>query len=282
MEKLFIEPEETFSASATTVAEAQKPPPMLNMQHAVQPRQRERFIRTTAFSGYFKLQTLGSGYDSISFQGLDYSLFNFEFQCENSKCISTSKTFIAGHVFCSCSCHSSAATCPAPQPPSAVKNNPAEMLVGQKSLPAYVISKPGIPNPHQQSLIWSRSSPLDKKKKEYCVQMEREILAVGHNHEAWTFVVVCNWMLMGLVFQEVTLLVILSAVKKHCVGSVRCVETYSIAWLQLCTPQEPLDSDAFVWQLTLKGGSLPSSHGDVLQRPLEANHSGFRLGRKHG
>lgn len=153
MEKLFIEPEETFSASATTVAEAQKPPPMLNMQHAVQPRQRERFIRTTAFSGYFKLQTLGSGYDSISFQGLDYSLFNFEFQCENSKCISTSKTFIAGHVFCSCSCHSSAATCPAPQPPSAVKNNPAEMLVGQKSLPAYVISKPGIPNPHQQSLI---------------------------------------------------------------------------------------------------------------------------------
>lgn len=99
--------------------------------------------------------TLGSGYDSISFQGLDYSLFNFELQCENSQCISSSKTLIAVHVFCRCSCHSSAATCPALQPPSAVKNNPAETLVGQKSLPAYVISKPGIPNPHQQSLIWT-------------------------------------------------------------------------------------------------------------------------------
>lgn len=62
---------------------------------------------------------------------------------------------------------------------------------------------------------------------------------------------------------------------------VRCFGTYSVAWFQLCTLQEPLYSEAFVCQLALEGGGLPGGHGHILQRPRQADHPGFGLGRRH-
>lgn len=45
---------------------------------------------------------------------------------------------------------------------------------------------------HTSRALYEAGAVHWTKKNEHCVQMEREILAVGHNHEAWTFVVVCN------------------------------------------------------------------------------------------
>lgn len=156
----------------------------------------------------------------------------------------------------------------------------------EKRLQGRKASLPALSQNQDQMLSWNPEPPpagpymktgwswsiVAQRKLNIVNKCEGKALALDQNHpEAWThFLLTLN--------QSASLFV----EQKHCEDSVRWVGTYSVAWFHLCSPQEPLDSDAIVRQLTLEGSGLSSGHGHILQRPHQANHSGFGLGRRHG
>lgn len=148
-----------------------------------------------------------------------------------------------------------------PKPLAADKNNPREMLAGQKAS-LLVLSQNW-----DQVLCWNPEPPPAGPYMRTCCS------SVVQSH--WNIVKKKGGMPKHRAPRG------LKTAASKC-REIRCVGTYSVAWFQLCTPQYPLDSDAFIGQLTLKGGGLSCGHRHILQRPHQADHSGFRLWRRHG
>lgn len=119
-------------------------------------------------------------YEQTWFQGWDSHLrFLFQFEILNLK------SFHHPGVFCKVWAVNRLLLPPALhlQPPAAVKNNPAEMLAGQKSLLACVISKPGS-NAQLESWTFTSRTLYDEAGAAWCKDNSMLAMVLGQNH--WT------------------------------------------------------------------------------------------------